>query len=177
MRRTSHAVLIRDATADDAPEITVLLNALLATTPIEWTLRPRTLDDVLAWQRQHEVVLVADDDGVVVGVAAFGWFRDVVKWPGYRFTVENTVHVREGMWGRGVGNMLMRALIERAREAGKHAMIAAVDSTNDASIRFHDRLGFTKVAHLPQVGAKFGHWLDLVLLQLTLDARPAPDPE
>ena len=110
-------------------------------------------------------------------MAAFGWFRDVEKWPGYRFTVENTVHVREDMWGRGVGNMLMRVLIERARETGKHAMIAAVDSTNDASIRFHERMGFTKVAHLPQVGAKFGRWLDLVLLQLTLDARPAPDPE
>jgi phosphinothricin acetyltransferase len=170
-------VLIRDATADDAPEIALLLNALLATTPIEWTVTPRTLDDVLAWQRQHEAVLVAEDDGAVIGVAAFGWFRDVVKWPGYRFTVENTVHVREDVWGRGVGNMLMQVLIERARETGKHSMIAAVDGTNDASMRFHERLGFTKVAHLPQVGAKFGRWLDLVLLQLTLDARPAPDAE
>jgi phosphinothricin acetyltransferase len=170
-------VLIRDATADDAPEIALLLNALLATTPIEWTVTPRTLDDILAWQHQHEAVLVAEDDGAVIGVAAFGWFRDVVKWPGYRFTVENTVHVREDVWGRGVGNMLMQVLIERARETGKHSMIAAVDGTNDASIRFHERLGFTKVAHLPQVGAKFGRWLDLVLLQLTLDARPAPDAE
>ena len=170
-------MLIRGATAADADDIALLLNALLATTPIEWTVTPRTLDEVLAWQRQHEVVLVAEDDGLVIGVAAFGWFRDVEKWPGYRFTVENTVHVREDMWGRGVGNMLMRALIERARQTGKHAMIAAVDSTNDPSIRFHERMGFTKVAHLPQVGAKFGRWLDLVLLQLTLDARSAPEAE
>ncbi len=170
-------MLIRGATAADADDIALLLNALLATTPIEWTVTPRTLDEVLAWQRQHEVVLVAEDDGLVIGVAAFGWFRDVEKWPGYRFTVENTVHVREDMWGRGVGNMLMRALIERARQTGKHTMIAAVDSTNDPSIRFHERMGFTKVAHLPQVGAKFGRWLDLVLLQLTLDARSAPEAE
>lgn len=170
-------MLIRDATGDDAREIASLLNALLATTPIEWTVTPRTLGDVLAWQRDHETVLVAEEDGAVIGVAAFGWFRDVVKWPGYRFTVENTVHVREDAWGRGVGNQLMRALIERARAAGMHAMIAAVDSTNDSSIRFHERMGFTKVAHLPQVGAKFGRWLDLVLLELTLDERPAPDSE
>ena len=57
---------------------------------------------------------------------------------------------------------------------GKHTMIAAVDSTNEASIRFHERLGFTEVAHLPQVGAKFGRWLDLVLLKLPVDGRPAP---
>ena len=135
---------------------------------------PRTADDVLEWLRVHEVVLVAEEQGEVVGVAAFGWFRDVVKWPGYRFTVENTVHVREDRWGSGVGEVLMLALIERARETGKHTMIAAIDSTNEASIRFHKRLGFVEVAHMPEVGAKFGRWLDLVLLQIRLDGQAAP---
>ena len=60
----------------------------------------------------HETVLVAEEEGEVVGLAAYGWFRDVVKWPGYRFTVENTVHVREDRWGAGVGAALMDALIE-----------------------------------------------------------------
>jgi phosphinothricin acetyltransferase len=166
--------LIRSATPTDGGEIAALLNALLATTTIEWTVTPRTADDVLEWLRVHEVVLVAEDQGEVVGVAAFGWFRDVVKWPGYRFTVENTVHVREDRWGSGVGEALMLALVERARETGKHTMIAAIDSTNEASIRFHERLGFTEVAHLPEVGAKFDRWLDLVLLQITLDGRSAP---
>ena len=167
-------MLIRSATPADADEIAVLLNALLATTTIEWTVTPRSADDVLDWLRVHEVVLVAEQNGEVVGVAAFGWFRDVVKWPGYRFTVENTVHVREDRWGSGVGEALMLALVERARETGKHTMIAAIDSTNEASIRFHQRLGFTEVAHLPEVGAKFGRWLDLVLLALSLDGRTAP---
>ncbi len=135
---------------------------------------PRTADDVLEWLEVHEAVLVAEEQREVVGVAAFGWFRDVAKWPGYRFTVENTVHVREDRWGSGVGEALMLALIERARETGKHTMIAAIDSTNEASIRFHERLGFMEVAHLPEVGAKFGRWLDLVLLQISLDGRSAP---
>jgi phosphinothricin acetyltransferase len=166
--------LIRSATAADAGEIAALLDALLATTTIEWTVTPRTRDDVLEWLRVHEVVLVAEEHGEVVGVAAFGWFRDVVKWRGYRFTVENTVHVREDRWGSGVGEALMLALIQRARDTGKHTMIAAIDSTNEASIRFHERLGFCEVAHLPEVGAKFGRWLDLVLLQMSLDGRSAP---
>jgi L-amino acid N-acyltransferase len=167
-------VLIRAARAADGAEITSLLNALLATTTIEWTLTPRTEDDVQDWLRAHEVVLVAEDQDEVVAVAAFGWFRDVVKWPGYRFTVENTIHVRQDRWGSGVGEVLMHALIEKARDAEIHTMIAAIDSANEASIRFHQRLGFTEVARMPEVGTKFGRWLDLVLLQIRLDQRAAP---
>jgi phosphinothricin acetyltransferase len=167
-------VLIRAARDADGAEITSLLNALLATTTIEWTVTPRNADDVQEWLRAHEVVLVAEDQDEVVGVAAFGWFRDVVKWPGYRFTVENTIHVRQDRWGSGVGEALMHALIEKARDAEIHTMIAAIDSANEASIRFHQRLGFTEVARMPEVGTKFGRWLDLVLLQIRLDQRAAP---
>jgi L-amino acid N-acyltransferase YncA len=167
-------VLVRTSTPADAVEIASLLNALLATTTIEWTLNPRTAEDVLEWLGDHEVVLVAEDRGEVVGVAAFGWFRDVVKWPGYRFTVENTIHVREDRWGSGVGEVLIHTLMEKARATGKHTMIAAIDSANEASIRFHERFGFTEVARIPEVGAKFGRWLDLVLLQISLDERTAP---
>lgn len=167
-------MLVRAASGADAVEIASLLNALLASTTIEWTVTPRTAPDVLEWIGDHEVVLVAEDRGEVVGVAAFGWFRDVVKWPGYRFTVENTIHVREDRWGSGVGEALMHALIEAARETGKHTMIAAVDSTNEASIRFHQRFGFIEVARMPEVGAKFGRWLDLVMLQISLDTRTPP---
>jgi phosphinothricin acetyltransferase len=167
-------VLIRAARDADGAEITSLLNALLATTTIEWTVTPRNADDVQEWLRAHEVVLVAEDQDEVVGVAAFGWFRDVVKWPGYRFTVENTIHVRQDRWGSGVGEALMHALIEKARDAEIHTMIAAIDSANEASIRFHQRLGFTEVARMPEVGTKFGRWLDLVLLQIRIDQRAAP---
>jgi phosphinothricin acetyltransferase len=53
-------------------------------------------------------------------------------------------------------------------------MVAAIDGANDASIRFHERLGFTVVARMPETGQKFGRWLDLVLMQRILDSRPAP---
>ncbi|HXQ61720.1 MAG TPA: GNAT family N-acetyltransferase, partial [Acidimicrobiales bacterium] len=154
--------------------IASLLNAHLATTTIEWTDTPQTEDGIPEWLDEHETVLVAEEGGEVVGVAAFGWFRDVVKRPGYRFTVENTIHVREDRWGSGVGRDLMQALVDQARASGKHTMVAAVDGANEGSIRFHERLGFVEVARMPEVGAKFGRWLDLVLLQLRLDDRSAP---
>jgi phosphinothricin acetyltransferase len=167
-------VIIRTATAADTVAIVSLLNAHLATTTIDWTETPQTEDSVLVWLDEHETVLVAEDRDEVVGVAAFGWFRDVVKRPGYRFTVENTVHVREDRWGSGVGRDLMGALIDEGRKSGKHAMVAAIDAANEASIRFHERLGFVEVAHMPEIGAKFGRWLDLVLLELRLDDRTSP---
>ena len=154
--------------------IAPILNAFLATTAIEWTDTPHTADSILEWLDDHETVLVAEVGGVVVGVAAFGWFRDVVKWPGYRFTVEHTVHVREDHWGSGVGRALMEALVNEARTGGKHTMVAAVDGANEASIRFHERLGFVEVARMPELGAKFGQWHDLTILQLRLDARRVP---
>jgi L-amino acid N-acyltransferase len=167
-------MVVRPAAGRDAQEIASLLNALLATTTIEWTDTPHTVASVLDWIDEHETVLVAEDRGEVVGVAAFGWFRDVVKRPGYRFTVENTVHVREDRWGSKIGQDLMRALIDKARSSGKHTMVAAIDGANEMSIRFHKRLGFIEVARMPEIGAKFGRWCDLVLLQLRLDERTAP---
>ncbi len=167
-------VIVRRASTADGVAIGSILNALLAATAIEWTDTPHSADSILEWLDEHETVLVAEDRAEVVGVAAFGWFRDVVKRPGYRFTVENTVHVREDHWGSGIGRELMEALIDEARQSGKHAMVAAIDGANEASIRFHERLGFVEVARMPEIGAKFGRWQDLVVLQLRLDDRPVP---
>ena len=116
-------------------------------------------------------MLVAADGGAgeAVGFAAYGSFRGAGRWPGYRLTVEHTIHVREDHWGSGTGRLLLEALVDRARAAGLHVMVGAVDGANDASLRFHERLGFTEVARMPEVGVKFGQWLDLVLVQRILD--------
>jgi L-amino acid N-acyltransferase YncA len=168
-------MVVRLAATEDATAIASILNAFLATTTIEWTEAPHATEDVLAWLDDHETVLVAEEADEVVGVAAFGWFRDVVKRPGYRFTVEHTIHVREDHWGRGIASDLMDALISSAQDSGKHTMIGAVDGANEASIRFHQRLGFVEVGRMPEVGAKLGRWCDLVLFQKRLDARTTPE--
>ena len=103
------------------------------------------------------------------GWATYGDFRDSERWPGYRFTVEHSIHVREESWGRGIGRALINALVERARREGKHVMVAGIDSENTGSIRFHERRGFWEVGRLPEIGEKFGRRLDLVLMQRMLD--------
>jgi phosphinothricin acetyltransferase len=165
-------VVIRDATVADAAAIAVIYNALLVTTSVAWTESPESVDDRTAWlvDQGHRgrpvLVAVLDDD--VIGFASYGDFRDSTKWPGYRFTVEHTVHVAETHWSAGVGRALLEALVARATEAGAHVMVGAIDGANDGSIRFHRRLGFEVVGRMPGTGFKFDRWLDLVLMQRTL---------
>lgn len=161
--------MIRDALASDVPGILAIYNDVMATSTAIYREEPATLDAHLEWWRQRVAlgypVLVAEDAAGVAGFASFGDFR---QWPGYRFTVEHSVHVRADCRGRGVGAQLMQPLIARATALGKHVMIAGVDAENVASQRFHERLGFERVAHFREVGFKFGRWLDLMFLQRML---------
>jgi phosphinothricin acetyltransferase len=117
-------------------------------------------------------VLVAVAGSEVLGFASFGEWRGA--WPGYRYTVEHSVHVRGDVRGRGVGRALLEALFPAALALGKHVMIGGIDAANDASIRFHARLGFERVACFREVGHKFGRWLDLIFMQRFLDPPGAP---
>jgi L-amino acid N-acyltransferase len=163
---------IRDAVADDAGAISVLYNATVSTTTVAWTEEHESVATRQEWLQKQQAannpVLVAESDDRVVGFAAYGEFRNATKWPGYRFTVEHTIHIDAAHQGAGLGGVLLEELVWRATAAGLHVMIGAIDGGNDGSIRFHERHDFAPVAHLPQVGFKFGRWLDLVLVQRTL---------
>jgi len=166
-------ITIRDATADDLAVILELNNALIPVDTTAWTERLETIDERRDWFAHKQAdgwpVLVAELDGAVVGFATFGEFRENRRWEGYRFTAELTIHVAGDRHGAGIGRLLMEALVERARVAGLHTLVAAVDGANEGSIRFHERLGFVETARMPQIGFKFGRWLDLVLLQRVVD--------
>ena len=149
-----------------------LYNATVSNTTVAWTEEHESLATRQEWLRkQHAAghpVLLAESEGRIIGFASYGEFRNATKWPGYRFTVEHTIHIDAAHQGAGVGGALLEALVERATAAGLHVMIGAIDGENDGSLRFHARHGFVEVARLQQVGFKFGRWLDLVLVQRTL---------
>jgi len=165
----SEALQIGDATEEDLAGLLAIYNEVIATSTAIYSCDPVTLEERQKWWRartaQGYPVLIARDEQGVAGFATFGDFR---AWPGYRFTVELSVHVRAAGRGRGVGTLLVQALLARAAALGKHVMIAGVDAANAAAIRFHERLGFEKCGHLREVGYKFERWLDLVFLQRRL---------
>lgn len=169
---------IRDAISHDVEGILAIYNDAVAHTTAIWNEVQVDKANRAAWladrQRAGYPVLVAveENNEVVVGYATFGDWR---AWDGYRHTVEHSVYVRKDRRGAGVGKTLVIALIERARRLGKHVMVAGIEAQNVTSIRLHEKLGFEQVGHLKEVGTKFGKWLDLAFLQLTLDSRVDPD--
>jgi L-amino acid N-acyltransferase len=162
-----------EATERDLPAVLAIDNEVIATSTAVYSLEPSTLAERQTWFRSRclmgfPVIVALDSDNEVVGFASFAEWRGA--WPGYRYTVEHTVHVRHDIRGLGVGRALVEDLFPRALALGKHVMIGGIDAANDASIRFHERLGFERVALFREVGHKFDRWLDLIFMQRFLDA-------
>jgi phosphinothricin acetyltransferase len=111
--------------------------------------------------------LVAEDaGGMVIGFGYFAPFRDRSA---YRFTVEDSVYVRDDIRGQGVGKALVADLIARAEAKGLRQMIAVIgDSENVGSIGLHISLGFRQAGVLRAAGMKFGRWVDVVTMQRAL---------
>lgn len=161
---------IRHARVSDLPAIVAIYNDVIATSTAIFTDSPVTLVNRLEWfnerMRKRYPLLVAEDETGVLGLATFSDFR---SFPGYRYSVEHSVHVRADCRGRGIGVRLVEALFEPARALGKHVMIGGIDADNPGSLRFHERLGFSEVGRMPEVGRKGGKWLNLVFMQKLLD--------
>jgi phosphinothricin acetyltransferase len=160
---------VRDATRQDLPEILsiyneVIRNSTAVYSEIEFTpVRGDSWFDAKA--EQGFPFIVAQNDSGIVGFGTFGEFR---AWPCYRHTVEHSVHIRADRRGFGLGRMLVLELIARAKAMQKHVMIAGIDADNAVSIGLHRNLGFRQVGRFHEVGFKFGRWLDLVFLELSL---------
>jgi phosphinothricin acetyltransferase len=161
--------IIRDAIESDLPAILAITNEAIANTTAVWNNTPATLEARTAWMRERQArgfpVLVATDGGKVLGFASFGDFR---PFEGYLHTVEHSIYVAPEAQGRGVGKALLAALVERARALGKHVIVGGIEAGNTASIALHTRAGFVETGRLPEVGQKFGRWLDLVFMQRML---------
>jgi phosphinothricin acetyltransferase len=107
----------------------------------------------------------------VIGFASFTDFR---PWPGYRYTVENSIYVDPSFHRRGAARALLGSLIARAIELGKHTMVAGIEASNEASLALHRGENFMESGRIPEVGCKFGRWLDLIFLSKKLDNQAEP---
>lgn len=163
------AMSIRDATEADLAAILAITNDAILTTAANWNVRPVTLESRASWLSERRAagfpVLVAEEDGIPRGFASYGPFR---AFDGYAMTVEHGLYVARDAQRRGHGTALLGGLIGRAEAAGLHVMVAAIEAGNAASLTLHARFGFERVGVMPEVGRKFGRWLDLVLMQRIL---------
>jgi L-amino acid N-acyltransferase len=170
-------MIIRDALDTDLPAILAIFNEAVLNSTAIWLDQPVDLANRQAWlavrrEQGYPVLVAVSSDEQVLGYAAYGDWR---PFAGFRHTVENSLYVAAEQRGQGLGGQLLAALIERAKSAQLHVMVAAIESANSASIALHQRFGFTITGQMAQVGCKFGRWLDLTFMQLTLTPeRSAP---
>ena len=163
------SVVVRPARPDDLPAILAIYNDAVVNTTAIWNDSLADLQNRKTWFESRAIqgypVLVGEEAGAILGYASFGDFR---AFDGYRFTVEDSVYVAPEARRRGIASALLAALIERATVIGKHVMVAGIAGDNEVSIRLHARHGFVETARMPEVGFKFGRWLDLVFMQRRL---------
>jgi phosphinothricin acetyltransferase len=161
-------LIIRPAHRKDLAAILDIYNDCVLNSTATFDLEPRSMSTQQEWAKQFQhpyVLLVAERQDDVI---AWGCLHPFGAKPGYRFTTENSVYVREGVRGRGVGKKMLAALIEAGRANGFHTIIARIAGDNPVSVRLHEAFGFARIGEEREVGQKFGRWLDVVILQLML---------
>ncbi len=170
---------IRPAIQTDIPEIQSIYAHHVLTGTGTFEEEPPSVEEMM--ERFEKVTrrswdwLVAVDASGVLGFAYYTQFRERSA---YRFTVENSVYVREDVRGQGVGKALVVRLIEDATAQGFRQMVAVIgDSENAGSIGVHATLGFQMAGTLRAAGLKFGRWLDVVTMQRPLGRGNSDVPE
>lgn len=153
--------MIRNATAQDAEKICAIYNHYVLGTTITFeeeavpaeTMRKRIADVTAAYPW-----LILEEGGQALGYA---YARKFHERAAYRHTVETTVYVAQGGHGKGAGSALYRELLGHLKQLNVHVALGGIALPNEKSVALHEKMGFKKVAHLEEVGWKFGQWIDV----------------
>jgi len=162
--------------ARHADAILAIFNDAILTSTALYDYQPRTAASMQAWFQAKAaggfpVIGLESPGGELMGFASYGVFR---AYPANKYTVEHSVYVDGRFRGRGLGEALLRAVVDRAHQNQVHVLVGGIDAANAGSIHLHEKLGFTHAGTIRQAGFKFGRWLDLAFYQLTLDTPANP---
>ena len=159
-------MLIRPATLQDQPGILEIYNESVLHSTATFDTDPRSPEKQVEWFNRHKAnhpVLVAEDDGKIAGWASLSPWSDRCA---YDSTVEVSVYLAPEQRGKGLGFQLLQQVTEAGRKAGNHTVISRISSDNLASIRIHEKAGYSTVGTMKEVGFKFGRFLDVVMMQI-----------
>jgi len=167
---TEPARLISCDEGAHADAILAILNDAIVHSTALYDYAPRARESMVSWfaakrEGRFPVIGAVDAQGTLMGFGTYGRFR---PHPAYKYTVEHSVYVHRDHRGQGLGRQVLDALVAAATRQAYHVMVGAIDADNAGSIALHESLGFERTGCLPQVGFKFGRWLDLALYQRIL---------
>ncbi len=157
--------MIRSVQISDAAAIARIYQLYVTTTTISFETEPPSVDEITARIQKIMIKhswLVYESAGVLLGYAYTSTFRERYA---YQATVESTIYLDQAAIGRGIGRMLYQALLDEAALKGYHEALGVIALPNNLSVKLHEKLGFSKVAHLEKIGRKFDQWIDVGIWQ------------
>ncbi|MDR0399712.1 MAG: GNAT family N-acetyltransferase [Treponema sp.] len=167
--------ILRPAVPADAPGIAGIYNHYITHTAItfeEEILELKAMEDRIRGVISRYPWFVWEAEGEIAGYAyAHAWHQRQA----YRYTAEDSIYLKPGWEGRGIGRRLLEQVIEELRKKELHVLMAAITVPNPASVGLHEALGFKKTGQFNEIGFKLGEWLDVGYWELIL-ARPASLP-
>ena len=157
-------MIIRPASLADLPRITEIHNYYVENTHITFDVHPFTPEQRVPWFHEHSDgrrhrILVAEDEGEIVGYTATGSFRPKEA---YETTVEVSVACSPGSTAKGIGSRLYRELFSLLEKEDVHRAVAGIAQPNPASTALHERFGFKTIGAFSEVGRKFGKYWDVL---------------
>ena len=160
--------ILRLAEERDLPAINAIYNHYVEHSTCTYQIAPETEEARAAWFHAHDAlhpVTVAERAGEIAGWGSLNVYH---PREAYTRTVENSLYVRAGVQRQGIGRVLLRDLVERARALDHHTILAAISAEQSGSIALHAALGFVEAGRFRELGWKHARWLDVVVLQLIL---------
>lgn len=161
--------MIRKVKLEDADQIAEIYNYYILNSIATFEETPISGEDIK--ERINTITLkypwiVYEDEGQVVGYAYAGEWR---ARNAYRFSVESSVYLKNGLEKKGIGSGLYQDLLNQLKEMNFHTVKGVLGLPNEPSIYLHEKFGFKKVAHFKDAGFKFGKWVDVGYWQLIID--------
>jgi phosphinothricin acetyltransferase len=160
--------MIRPVTPEDAEAICDIYNYYVLNTTVTFEEEPVSAAEMrtrIATVTQDFPWYVYEEGGELIAYAYLHYYH---ARSAYRFTVEDSIYVKNGRQRTGIGAQLLRLLIGDAKKHGKHSIMAIIGVPNDASEALHRKYGFQKMAHMDEIGFKFGRWADVSFWKLRL---------
>lgn len=160
--------MIRSVHIDDASALLDIYNYYVLNTTVNFDIDPLSLEtftDKINHIVSEYPYIVYEENNEILGFAYGSRFR---PRPAYNYTAESTVYVKHSAHGKQIGSKLYAELIRLLKETDLHTVLGVLTVPNDASINLHEKFGFEQVAHLKEVGLKFGEWQNIGIWQLKL---------
>jgi phosphinothricin acetyltransferase len=164
-------VHIRIANVEDATAIAEIYNQGIEDRVATYETEPRSAEDQHAWLRSiagRYPAVVAQIDGEIIGWAGAGPYRDREC---YRGIGEFSMYVRRDWRGRGVGDLLLAALISESERLGLWKLVSRIFPFNDPSRALCRKHGFREVGVYEKHARLDGRWLDVIIVERLITAN------